>query len=311
MISIIIPVFNRLQVLRRCIDSVISQAYDGLELIIVDDFSQDSTEEYLLQLANQYSFVKIYLNYKNYGVNYSRNRGIELASKEFILFLDSDDQLEKGSLSKIINVLAANPETKHFLFIVSDRGNEFKYVKKPISIQYQDWVSAKISGDFTHVICAQTMKKYLFFEEFRMFEHLNWLRVKKETSPQLLVPLVTTQRERNRSDSLTLSSRLKTFSGIQSKFESEKLFYSMYHDDLSLYNPRSLSFKLVKTIFLGVACDQKSDCKVLILYAKRPHIKLLGNLIILIPSFLLKYGIIKYCDIKRKYAIKSVSFVYS
>lgn len=311
MISIIIPVYNRLQVLQRCIDSVISQAFDGLELIIIDDFSQDSTEEYLLQLVNKYPFIKISLNYKNYGVNYSRNRGIELATKKFILFLDSDDELEMGSLARIVNVLTDNPDTKHFLFVVSDRGNEFRYLKKPVSIQYEDWVSARVSGDFTHVICAKTMKKYLFFEEFRMFEHLNWLRVKKETSPQLLIPVVTTQRERNRSDSLTLSSRLKTFSGIKAKFESEKLFYSMYHDDLRLYNPSSLTFKLLKTIFLGVACDQKSDCKVLILYAKGLHIKLLASLIMLIPSSLLKFGIIKYCNIRRRYAIKYLSLAYN
>ncbi|MEJ7766821.1 MAG: glycosyltransferase family A protein [Chitinophagaceae bacterium] len=300
MISIIIPTFNRIDSLQKCVDSVISQAYDGLELIIIDDFSQDVTKPFLLKLAANHIYVKVHFNDINHGVNYSRNRGIEMATKEFILFLDSDDELEQGSLLQVRNTLMANPDTNHFLFLVSDREKEFSGTTRIKTIQYPDWVTGKVSGDFTHVILTAIMKKYLFFEEFRMFEHLNWLRVKKETSPQLLVPIITARRDRHRSDSLITSSKLQSFDVIRDKFQSEKFFYSMYHKDLKLYNPGSLSYPLLKTIFLGVACGHKHDCKTLIPYAGKMHIKLLSGLVMLLPSSLLRYGVISYSNSKSR-----------
>lgn len=298
MISIVIPTYNRVSSLKTCIESILPQYYDGLEIIIIDDHSTDSTQHYLEELK-QYQFIKIVTNSVNRGVNYSRNRGIEKVTKKFILFLDSDDELTEGSLDKIRNKVEENSEIKHFLFIVSDRVDDFKHLAETRVVQYGDWVSGNIFGDFTHVVYADVMKKFLFFEQFRMYEYLNWLRIKKETSPQLLVPLVTTQRERDRSDSLTASGKLKNVSVIKSRFESEKLYYSLYHKDLSRYNPKSLTYKLIETILLGVACDQKRECRSLIHYASKLHIKILGSLVMLLPSSFLKYGIIKYSSLKR------------
>jgi glycosyltransferase involved in cell wall biosynthesis len=297
LISIVIPTFNRVSSIKKCIDSILRQDCEGIEVIVIDDYSTDSTRSYLQELS-QASFIKLIYNRENRGVNYSRNQGIETASGRFILFLDSDDELVDGSLCNIKRSIGENPETKHFLFVVSDRVADFKHVKRELNIQYEDWVCGKISGDFTHVIHAEIMKRYLFFEQFRMYEYLNWLRIKKETSPQLLIPLTTTRRERNRSDGLTTSSKLKSVSVIKSKFESDKLYYSIYHADLRMYNPASLTYKLIKTILLGVACDEKKECRVLINYASKLHIKIMGYLIMLIPSSLLKYGIIKYSDFK-------------
>lgn len=299
MISIIIPAYNRVSSLQKCIESILPQQYEGLEIIIIDDCSTDATKQYM-QGLKQYAFIKTIYNKENRGVNYTRNRGIEAATQKFILFLDSDDGLIRGSIEKVKEAISAHPDTKHFLFVVSDRTDHFRHLADIKHISYEDWVSGAVSGDFTHVLLAEIIKKYLFFEEFRMFEHLNWLRVKKETSPQLLIPVLTTQRERDRSDSLTTSGKLKNVSVIQSRFEAEKLYYSLYHKDLNLYNPKSLTFKLVETISLGVACNQRQACRSLIGYANRAHIKVLGNLIMMLPSSFLKYGIIKYSGMKGR-----------
>ncbi len=300
MISIIVPTYNRLTSLKRCVESIIPQQYDGLELIVIDDFSKDDTRLYLTQLSKEYSFIKVLFNNANYGVNYTRNRGIELASKEFILFLDSDDALIDGNLLKIKSNIQDNKLTKHFLFIVSDRKEEFKNVEEKKWIHYEDWLTGKVSGDFTHVVVAGIMKKYLFFEEFRMFEHLNWLRVKKETAPQLLVNIVVAQRERDRTDSLTVNSRLQNADIIKTKFDSENLYYSLYYKDLKLYNPTSLNFKLIYTILLGVASNKKQECRSLIGYAGKWPIKVLGNLAMLLPGSLIQSGIIRYSNMKRR-----------
>jgi glycosyltransferase involved in cell wall biosynthesis len=297
-ISIVIPTYNRVSSLRKCIDSILPQFYEGLEIIIVDDASSDSTKQYLAELK-QFSFIKVIRNCENRGVNYSRNRGIEEVTQKFILFLDSDDALSEQSLDQIRRGMKANSGTRHFLFIVSDRSDRFKHTVLPERVHYSDWVSGRFSGDFTHVVDSQMMKEYSFFEQFRFYEDLNWLRVLKATAPQLLIPIVTTQRERDRGDSLTAASKLQNISVIRSKFDSRKLHYLLYHSDLKLYSPKSFTYKLIESLMLGVACGQKDECRLLMHYASKPHIKLIANLVMTVPPFLLRYAIIKFSAFKK------------
>jgi hypothetical protein len=222
-----------------------------------------------------------------------------MATKPFIFFLDSDDKLAEGSLAKVKNVISANPNVKHFLFGIADREEEFKQWTSNRFITYEDWLKGIVYGDFTHVVSTPILKKYKFFEEFRMFEFLNWLRVKKESSPQLFVPITTTLCERNRTDSLTSSSKLQNLPAIKTKFESEKMYYSLYHEDLKLYNPGALNFKLIYTILLGIASNKKHDCRSLISYTEKWPMKALGKLVLLLPSSLIQFGIIHYSNLKK------------
>jgi glycosyltransferase involved in cell wall biosynthesis len=299
MISIIIPTYNRRKELACCLDSILEQAYDDLEIIVVDDCSSDNT----ISLKENYSkwpqLVWI-RNEINKGVNFSRNRAIEAASKEYILFIDSDDLLAENSLQKVVETIEANKQIKHFLFLVSDRATEFESLHQPKQVDYSHWLSGSVNGDFTHVIRTSLMKQFPFFEQFRMYEHLNWLRVKKTSGPQLMVPIIVANRERDRADSLTNSMKLQDLSVIQSKFESESLYYSMYYSDLKQYNPNSLGSQLVQAVALATACNQKQKGKSLLQYAGNWYVKMLSGLILYFPSSLVKYGIIKYSVHKSK-----------
>ncbi len=124
--------------------------------------------------------LQVIRNEKNAGVNFSRNRGIEQASTPYILFLDSDEQLLPGGLLEIMVTSSGQPTLPFFLFLQADRWKAFSNSNAMRSISYQDWICETISGDFIHVVEAAIMKKYRFFEQFRMFEYLNWLRIKKE-----------------------------------------------------------------------------------------------------------------------------------
>ncbi|NJN86713.1 MAG: glycosyltransferase family 2 protein [Leptolyngbyaceae cyanobacterium SL_7_1] len=88
-VSVIIPTYNRADLLSRAIDSVLNQTLTNLELIIVDDGSTDNTAE----VVNSFNDSRIrYIPLgKNCGGGYARNHGIHLATGEFIAFLDSDD----------------------------------------------------------------------------------------------------------------------------------------------------------------------------------------------------------------------------
>ena len=106
-VSVIIPTYNRGHLLAEAIDSVLSQTYNDLELIVVDDGSQDETKE----IVSSYSSQVIYLYQKHRGVSAARNRGIEQAQGEYLSFLDSDDLWLKKKLNLQMEYLKSHPET--------------------------------------------------------------------------------------------------------------------------------------------------------------------------------------------------------
>ena len=90
MISVIVPVYNTVNYVRYCVESILSQTMKDFELILVDDGSSDGSEK----ICDEYSknnLNVISLHQKNKGVSAARNLGIEMASGDYIVFVDSDD----------------------------------------------------------------------------------------------------------------------------------------------------------------------------------------------------------------------------
>jgi len=109
MISIIICTYNRADLLPKAIDSVLSQDYRDFELIIIDDASTDNTEQFVRGLTD--GRIKYYKNDSNLGISKSRNKGVSLASGEYIAMLDSDDYwLSTSKLSQQLTVLETDNE---------------------------------------------------------------------------------------------------------------------------------------------------------------------------------------------------------
>ena len=88
-ISIIIPTYNRGDLIERALKSVLEQDYHDLEVIIVDDCSTDHTEEVVKSLND--TRIKFIKHTHNQGANAARNTGIKAASGEYIAFQESDD----------------------------------------------------------------------------------------------------------------------------------------------------------------------------------------------------------------------------
>ena len=107
LISVIIPVFNGEKTIKETIESVLNQTFSDLELIVIDDGSQDSTLSVVLSLRDPR--LKIF-SYANAGVSASRNRGFSRASGEFISFLDADDLWTPDKLEAQLKALKANPQ---------------------------------------------------------------------------------------------------------------------------------------------------------------------------------------------------------
>lgn len=106
-ISIIIPVFNVEKYLNECIDSVIKQTLDEIEIIVVNDGSTDASIKIIEEYRDKLNNVKI-IDKKNEGVSIARNIGIDNSTGEYLMFLDSDDYLEPDMCEIMYNIAKEN-----------------------------------------------------------------------------------------------------------------------------------------------------------------------------------------------------------
>lgn len=101
MISVIIPVYNVEKYLRECIDSAVNQSYHDMEILLIDDGSTDSSAAICEQYASCFPYVRV-IHKTNGGLSSARNRGIDEASGNWIIFLDSDDVwADRNCLTKL------------------------------------------------------------------------------------------------------------------------------------------------------------------------------------------------------------------
>lgn len=99
-ISVIIPVFNVEKYLEECLDSILNQSFTNIEIICVDDGSNDSSLDILKRYAKNDSRIKI-ISQNNNGVGNARNMGLEIAKGKYIYFIDADDFLYSDGLKEM------------------------------------------------------------------------------------------------------------------------------------------------------------------------------------------------------------------
>ena len=106
-VSIVVPVYNAEEYIAECLEAIIKQSYKNIEIILINDGSSDKSGEICDRYANLDNRIQVIHN-KNYGVSYSRNCGIEIATGEYILFIDSDDIVEKEYVEILIKEIICN-----------------------------------------------------------------------------------------------------------------------------------------------------------------------------------------------------------
>lgn len=109
LVSVIIPLFNTGEPFRACIDSVVKQTYSNLEIIVVDDQSDDPlTLSILDEYRRQEPRIKVIRNEQNSGISHSRNVGEQQAQGKYFTFLDSDDRFVPEFVEKMVQALEQN-----------------------------------------------------------------------------------------------------------------------------------------------------------------------------------------------------------
>jgi len=140
-ISVILPTFNRGNIVNHAIDSILNQTFNNLELIIINDASTDDTEQILNEYQKKDPRIKIIKNQKNYGCSQSRNIGLKYTNANTIAFMDDDDQysntetlncLYNQLLNDDADIVISDYEVNGEIRNMNKFGKNFKYY---ISVQ--------------------------------------------------------------------------------------------------------------------------------------------------------------------------------
>jgi glycosyltransferase involved in cell wall biosynthesis len=189
LLTIFTPTYNRAHLLQRVYDSLLAQTDQNFEWVIVDDGSADNTPELVQQFVDERRIKIVFDKQVNSGKHIAINRGLQLASGELFLILDSDDELTKDAVEKVTtqwNNLLKEPDFEMFGGLVANKsytngkgiGNELSYETLDTTIiEYR--FHRKITGDKLEVFKTKLIKQYPFPVNGEKFcpEALVWNRI--------------------------------------------------------------------------------------------------------------------------------------
>lgn len=167
-LTIIVPVYNTSKHLKRCIDSLLAQASEATEILLINDGSTDNSEEILKEYEIQYPSIITYYKKENAGIADTRNFGISKANGKYIMFVDSDDYIKENLIKDLEPYMDNDIELIKFkLERVDEKGQALEKVDGPIF----DNVSGEEAFNmlaFSDVLldspCVYLFKKKLFTE---------------------------------------------------------------------------------------------------------------------------------------------------
>ncbi len=171
-ISIIIPLFNRPEFIKETLNSLIAQTYKKWEAIIIDDGSTDNSVQEVDKIAKKDNRIKLYKRNRNpKGAQTCRNIGIEKASGEYLIFLDSDDLLKPFALQQRIETINKYPILDYWIFQTVCFENEIENETKFWNIETEeDNLIRFLNLDSTWHTTAgiwkkEIIKKHIVFDE--------------------------------------------------------------------------------------------------------------------------------------------------
>lgn len=147
MISIIVPVYNEEKYLPQCLDSLVNQTYQDLEIICVNDGSTDGSLAILEQYAAKDNRIKV-VSQENQGLSGARNAGITEVKGEWMMFVDSDDWLESNCCDNVMNVAGGNDLVIFSYIREFKTSSAFKYIfdeqPRVFSEKGMDWLYERL-----------------------------------------------------------------------------------------------------------------------------------------------------------------------
>lgn len=180
-VSVIIPVYNGEQTIKRAITSVLAQTYRHFEMIIVDDHSTDQTATIVSRLAKNDPRIKYYRNEKNKGVAETRNFGYSKASGEYIAFLDSDDEWKPRKLElQLLYIEETQSDLCFTAYEMIDRSkSKVCKIDIPTKIDYRSLLKENVICCSTVLLKSKWLEESCFRADYFHEDFILWLELLK------------------------------------------------------------------------------------------------------------------------------------
>lgn len=222
LISIVIPAYNRASTLPVAIESVINQSQGNWELLVIDDGSTDNSREMVEPYLNS-GKISYYFQ-KNQGVSAARNKGIEMARGQYILFLDSDDYFDHELLENVNHAIATRPDLVCWEVTKLIDGRKFIWQPKKLSGIYHHVTASFLAGSVCYkVSLLREIGGYdtalSFGENYELGQRVSAkcnLKISVINKPLLYYVLNTSNRESN-----SLENRLSSYIYLYKKHRIE------------------------------------------------------------------------------------------
>lgn len=254
LVSIIITTKNRDSLIKRCLNSVINQTYSNLEIIIINDASEDNTKKILNKFKRLDSRIKVIHNKKTLGSNPSRNIAINIAKGKFIAGLDDDDEFFLNRIEKLVN----NYDSKYSFITSNNRliydNNIFEDTNMPQVVTLKMMTFENVIMNQGLIKLSRIKKVGRYNESFTACQDYDlWMRLIIKYGNVKVLKDVTQKV-------YSEESRLRISSKSRNKFSAYFKFYSTYKYLMNtkakkyhlyrLYNLRNkkLSLKTILTI---------------------------------------------------------------
>lgn len=141
-LSVVIPVFNSEKTLERCLKSILNQTYSDWEVIAIDDGSTDESYSILTNYNLKDQRFKI-LKQSNHGPGFTRNKGIEMSTGDYIIFVDSDDYIDNVYFERVVNEATSNDSDVIFIDVILEDING-SIIRKEIMSKYKNSTKDRI-----------------------------------------------------------------------------------------------------------------------------------------------------------------------
>lgn len=145
-VSILIPAYNAERFLMRCIESILKQTYEELEIIVINDGSHDGTWELCNKYEKQEQRIQV-IDQQNKGVAAARNVGLKNATGDYILFVDADDWIEPDMVERLMNAISEQ-ELIDIAFCSHDNAETLEQVVRGVVAPKEIWNREKQQEEF-------------------------------------------------------------------------------------------------------------------------------------------------------------------
>jgi glycosyltransferase involved in cell wall biosynthesis len=170
LISVIVPVYNVEIYLRKCLDSIINQTYKNLEIILVDDGSPDNCGKVCDEYATKDKRVKV-IHKANGGQSSARNAGLDIATGEYIAFVDSDDYIAENMYEDLIGIAQKEMAdiVTYTFYIIDSRGIRIAQTVDADNLSIDEIRYLVLMDKYLNCACDKLHKAELF-KDLRFFE---------------------------------------------------------------------------------------------------------------------------------------------